>query len=204
MHHTDTNNEIIFLAQSPMDPSYTPISPPAPTKLSPTTAASFSDSVPYSPAYANLTHAPATFGVSSAPVPPTVAPASATAPASPFMRGPSNAMSPDDMLRAYAARDQNGRNSPRPGTPMQAAAARTLSRTPSSPSVKGQISYPITEPTKLSYPAFDAPAAPEPIRGNDIIPGLPPTGRTLYQPGQHHRVSQYNDEDAYGGFGTAS
>jgi hypothetical protein len=213
IQQSDKDNEIIFLAQSPMEPSYSLIASPPPMKLSPTTATAFTDHTPYSPAYANLTNVSA---VNVAPAAPAVpSPASGNNPFSSFMRGPSNAMSPDDMLRAYASRD--GGHPTRAGTPMDTVSPRTLTRTPSSPSVKSKISYPQPieqQPkSKLSYPAFDAPATPEPVRDLDIIPGPPPSmagvgARTLYQPGQSHSqnrpVSQYQDEDAYGGYGTAS
>jgi len=201
-------NEIIFLAQSPMEPSYSPIPPPPAVQLSPTSASAFTEQTPYSPAYGNTTKAPVVTAVSS-PAPPTPS----TNPFSAFMKGPSTVMSPDAMLRAYATRVREGSASPVPGTPMETAFPRSLSRTPSTPSLKGS--------TKISYPAFDAPATPEPIHevaDHSVVPGPPPmmigigagAGRTLYQPGQgqaqYHGqgrvVSQYGNDDAYGGYGT--
>ncbi|KAF8487755.1 hypothetical protein JB92DRAFT_2836542 [Gautieria morchelliformis] len=175
------DGDFLILAHSPIDPSSSLITAPPATHLTPISATSFTDSTPYSPSYANTQ-------ASSPPM--------QNNPFAGFTRGPSNMMSPDAMLRAYATRD--GSNSPRS---MHMAVSH-----PRPPSPSAQRQY---------YPALDAPAQPEPVSNMDLIPGPPPVagGRTLYVPGQgvdnatssvNRHSAAGNYEDPYGGYGMAA
>jgi hypothetical protein len=174
-------DNFLILAHSPISPSHSPIASPPATHLTPTSATPFNSAVPYSPDYGNAT-------------PPSTSLAQNN-PFAGFTHGPSNMMSPDAMLRAYATRDGSGSA---PGTPMAVAH-------PTPPPPSAQAHY---------YPALDAPAQPEPVSNVDLVPGPPPAygGRTLYTPGQERksdvesRYSTADDyhEDAYRGYGMAT
>jgi len=176
------DSDFLSLAHSSMNTSESPIASPPATLLTPTSATPFTNATPYSPSYANTQASPALVPSRSNPF-------------AGFTRGPSNMMSPDAMLRAYATRDGS---SSAPGTPMAVAQ-------PFPPPPSAQTYF---------YPALDAPAQPEPVSSIDAAQSLPPAygGRTLYAPGQErhsvvnaeNRYSTTNFDDAYSGFGKAA
>ncbi|KAF8518117.1 hypothetical protein BU17DRAFT_91206 [Hysterangium stoloniferum] len=240
------SSEVIFLAQSPLDPSHSPIASPPATHLTPTSATPFTNDTAYSPSYANLTHSPTYPSLPTSSIyesnPPTFptpvtypAPASyAAEPESPvvgsnnpfvgFTRGPSNMMSPDAMLKAYARGSTPGlpmatgtsrvSMPPRVSTPTRAASVKgsagslkdsfkgVLGRKSSGSLKGGNGGAGAGSPVVQGYSAFDAPAKPEPVGRTLYAPSQPVqngTGESEYSLG----VPEEAEEDAYAGYGTA-
>ncbi|GJJ15990.1 hypothetical protein Clacol_010269 [Clathrus columnatus] len=209
-------DELLFTS-SPLNPSFSPIASPPPSKLSPSVPDPFSDNTPYSPSYANISHSslplpdPVSAAMAHAPVyvspisnPPPVA--TSSSPFAGFSRGPSNFMTPDAMLRAYASGST-------PGTPMAAnpcrsvtPPTRTLSfkskRTSTAGSSKGTTQRSSGGSGSPKYAAFDAPATPEPVTEMDLEENG--SGRMVYTPHRGAPRSSAGSDEAYGGYGMAN